>query len=104
MIPTSYDTARKPSGEQCCDAFRGMAVAVQLRRVVGKPGCRKRRVEAAGRGGVDERIRADAYRVTHSVFARRVTHGTPSQYASFWSPPESVTTHAAEATSASISR
>ena len=40
----------------------------------------------------------------HSVEGRAVTHGTPNQYASFWSPPESVTiTRACEA-SAAMSR
>ena len=28
----------------------------------------------------------------HSVFARSVTQGTPARYASFWTPPESVST------------
>ncbi len=28
----------------------------------------------------------------HSVLGRSVMHGTPARYASFWSPPESVST------------
>ena len=39
---------------------------------------------------------------THSVDGRRVTQGTPYQYASFWSPPESVRiTRACDASAAS---
>ena len=41
---------------------------------------------------------------THSVLGRIVTHGTRSQYASFCSPPESVTTRSRLATSESIAR
>src|SRR5581483_373974 len=41
---------------------------------------------------------------THSVLGRTVTHGTRSQYASFCSPPESVTTALADAVRSSISR
>src|SRR5262249_55280448 len=41
---------------------------------------------------------------THSVVLRNVTHGSPSQYASFCKPPESVTTRDASASRASISR
>src|SRR5699024_11089146 len=35
---------------------------------------------------------------THSVSVRTVEHGVPSRYASFWSPPESVTTARAHCT------
>ena len=41
---------------------------------------------------------------THSVEGRAVTHGTPYQYASFCSPPESVTSTRACETSAAMSR
>ena len=41
---------------------------------------------------------------THSVFSRRVMHGTPSMYASFCIPPESVRIFCADSISRIISR
>ena len=65
---------------------------------------RRRRARAARRGGLSSAASAAPGRgrracssppatvSTHSVFARRVTQGTPARYASFWTPPESVST------------
>jgi hypothetical protein len=40
----------------------------------------------------------------HSVSLRRVMHGTPDRYASFWTPPESVAMACAWSSRATIAR
>src|SRR5205823_200525 len=70
----------------------------------GKRACASASASPSGSAG-STRVFAPAYTVsTHSVFARSVTHGMRSQYASFCRPPESVTTRADSAASASSSR
>ena len=70
----------------------------------GSSGKRAAASAAASCSGSTSRFPPAATVSTHSVFGRSVTHGTPSQYASFCRPPESVTTRVAPATRASISR
>ena len=79
---------------------------------------RRRRAAGASAGGAPlQRARraASASRSTstfqpastvsvHSVVARSVTHGTPARYASFWTPPESVSSARAWCSSAVKSR
>ena len=50
---------------------------------------RERRAARRGRRACSSRPRTVS---THSVLARSVTQGTPARYASFWTPPESVST------------
>ena len=74
-------------------ALGGVAVAVQRRalarrRCARAPRARRRR---RGRRACSSRPRTVS---THSVFARSVTQGTPARYASFWTPPESVSDRA----------
>ena len=88
--------ARRSSVQSGCDALGGVAVAVELGRV-GRES-RSRRASAAASSSGSTRTFAPAATVsTHSVLGRSVTHGTPSQYASFCRPPESVTTVSARA-------
>ena len=52
---------------------------------------RERRVARRGRRACSSRVCTVS---THSVLARSVTQGTPARYASFWTPPESVSDRA----------
>ena len=84
--------------------FGSVAVAVEGRALVRACAPRRgRRRAAPGRRRRGRSRRARRCRPTRSTGAR-VTQGTPNQYASFWSPPESVTTTRACETSAAMSR
>ena len=95
------ETSSQRRQERARDPLGGVPVAVERRRVG-----REARVPGPPRRSRPGRRRRARWRPTstvstHSVDGRIVTHGTRYQYASFWSPPESVaTTRACDAADA----
>src|SRR4029077_12438545 len=79
------------------------------RSITGRAGQRRARARSAAastasRRGSTSRLVPCVHVIGRSVLGRTVTHGTPRNVVSSWSPPESVTTSAEPATRLSISR
>ena len=77
----------------CTQRSRRVAVAVQRRAL--RPAASRAAPRARPSASRSTSVFQPASTVsTHSVFARSVTQGTPARYASFWTPPESVSDRA----------
>src|SRR5207244_3276560 len=95
--PRLARSAAATRSEACPSPYSGGASS-------GKRASSSARPRPLGSAGSTSVLAPTATVSTHSVDGLSVTHGIRSQYASFWRPPESVTTRVEPATRSSISR